>query len=121
MEEPTIAARLRRLRRRTVLDREVPVARGFRARLLGLAFLDRDAAGAGLLIERCASVHTLGMRFPLDLLFLDEDGVVIEVRRRVGRRRIVACRAAAAVLEVPSPGADAASTRSRRGSRRRGR
>jgi uncharacterized protein len=102
MDEPTIIARLRRLPRRTILDREVPVARGFRARLLGLAFLDRDSAGGGLLIERCASVHTFGMRFPLDLFFLDEKGAMIEVRRRVGRRRIVTCRAAAAVVEVPS-------------------
>lgn len=95
-------ARLRRLPRRTVLGREIPVARGFRARLLGLAFLDRDSAGHGLLIERCSSVHTFGMRFSLDLVFLDEMGAAIEVRRCVGRGRIVTCRGANTVLEIPS-------------------
>jgi uncharacterized membrane protein (UPF0127 family) len=104
MDAPPIAARLRRLPRRTILGREIPVARGFCARLLGLAFLDRDAVGAGLLIERCASVHTFGMRFALDLLFLDDEGGIVEIHRCVGRRRIVACRAAAAVVEVPSRG-----------------
>jgi len=102
MEGRTLAARLRRLPRRAVLGREVPVARGFRARLFGLAFLDRDSVRGGLLIERCAGVHTFGMRFSLDLVFLDEEGAVIEIHRRVGRRRVVACRGAAAVLEVPT-------------------
>ena len=63
------------------VGREVPVATGFRARLLGLACLDREEAGPGLLIPRCASVHTFGMRFALDLVFLDATGGVA-VRRR---------------------------------------
>src|SRR5829696_8257603 len=50
---------------------EVPVAVG-RTRLLGLARLDRAEAGAGLLIPRCAAVHTFGMRFELDVVFLDD-------------------------------------------------
>jgi uncharacterized membrane protein (UPF0127 family) len=103
MDAPTIAARLRRLPLRTILGHEVRIARGFSSRLFGLAFLDRDSAGGGLLIEPCASVHTFGMRFSVDLFFLDGDGAVIEVQRCVGRRRIVVCRAAAAVIEVPSP------------------
>jgi len=80
-----------------------PVATGFRSRLLGLSWRARENAGPGLLIPRCASVHTFGMRFALDLYFLDEDGRVIEVRRRVPPRRIVWCRGASAVLEIPSP------------------
>jgi uncharacterized membrane protein (UPF0127 family) len=80
----------------------VPVARGPRARLLGLALLDRDRAGPGLLIPCCAAVHTFGMRFELDLVFLDRAGR--EVGRRVGvpPRRFVRRRGAAAVLELPS-------------------
>ncbi|HEU4945289.1 MAG TPA: DUF192 domain-containing protein [Solirubrobacterales bacterium] len=79
------------------------VAQSFRARLLGLAFLGREQVGGGLLIPRCTSVHTLGMRFPLDLFFLDERGESLVVRRRVPPRRVVFARGAAAVLEVPSP------------------
>ena len=74
------------------------------SRLLGLALLSRARAGAGLLIPRCRSVHTLGMRFEIDVLFLDGDGRVIDSRRAVGPNRVVSCRAAAAVLEVPTPG-----------------
>jgi uncharacterized membrane protein (UPF0127 family) len=43
------------------------------------------------------------MRFPLDIFFLDAQGRVISVRRRVPPRRILWQRGAAAVLEIPSP------------------
>jgi uncharacterized protein len=87
---------------RLVHDREVPVATGLRARTLGLSHLDRADAGPGLLIPRCASVHTFGMRFPLDIHFLDADGALLSSRLAVPPRRFVAHRGAAAVLEVPS-------------------
>lgn len=83
---------------------EVPVAEGFVARLLGLALLDRSDAGAGLLIPRCGSVHTFGMRFRLDLAFLDASGYPFRVVRSVPAGRMVAAPGAVAVLEVPSGG-----------------
>jgi uncharacterized membrane protein (UPF0127 family) len=81
---------------------EYPVATGFRTRLRGLAWRERAAAGPGLLIPRCASVHTFGMRFELDVYFLDRDGRVLSVRRRVPPRRVLWCRGAAAILEIPA-------------------
>jgi uncharacterized protein len=102
MATRSLAPRLRCLLLATVLDRQVPVATGPRARLLGLACLDREQTGAGLLIPRCSSVHTFGMRFPLDLIFLDEEGRELSSRRGVGPRRIVSDRRAAAVLELPA-------------------
>jgi uncharacterized protein len=96
-----LASRLDSLPRRVVGGREVPVAVGFRARLLGLAHLDQAAAGPGLLIPRCAAVHTFGMRFALDVWFLDEGDEVLE-RLLVPPRRFVAHGGAAAVLELPA-------------------
>jgi uncharacterized protein len=89
--------------RATVLGFNVPVATTGRARLLGLGFLDRAEAGEGLLIPRCHSVHTFAMRFALDLVFLAADGRVVELRRGVPPRRLVRCRGADAVLELPAP------------------
>jgi len=80
----------------------IPVAKDFRTRLRGLAFRDRDEAGPGLLIPRCSSVHTFGMRFELDVFFLDEAGRIIDVRRRVPPRRVVWCSGASAILEIPA-------------------
>ncbi|MGH2991099.1 MAG: DUF192 domain-containing protein [Solirubrobacterales bacterium] len=74
------------------------------ARLLGLAVLDRERAGPGLLIPRCRSVHTFGMRFALDLAFLDRNGAVISRRFSVPPGRVVLQRRAAAVVELPAAG-----------------
>jgi hypothetical protein len=93
------------LPRRRLLGREVPVAVGLRARLLGLSLLDRERAGAGLLIPRCSAVHGCGMRFELDLHFLDAEGRVLAVRR-LRRFRFVRVRGAAAVLEIPAQGGE---------------
>jgi uncharacterized protein len=102
MDGAPLASRLRWLPAVDMLGREVRVAEGFHARLLGLAFLDRDEAGSGLLIPRCASVHTFGMRFPLDLFFLDEAGTPLAVHRGVRARRFVSARNATTVLEIPA-------------------
>jgi uncharacterized membrane protein (UPF0127 family) len=87
-----------------VAGRAYPTAVTRRARLLGLSLLDREEAGAGLLIPGCRSIHTIGMRFDLDLAFLGEDGSVVATRRGVPRRRVAFERAARAVLETPTRG-----------------
>jgi uncharacterized protein len=99
-----LASRLRDLPVAVVLGRRVPVAVGARARLRGLSGLDREVAGPGLLIPRCASVHTFGMRFPLDLVFLDRDGRPVSFRQCVPPRRFALDRRAALVLELPAGG-----------------
>jgi uncharacterized membrane protein (UPF0127 family) len=81
---------------------DFPVADSFLSRLRGLALRERAQAGPGLLIPRCSSVHTVGMRFELDVYFLDRSGRVLSVRRRVPSRRVLWHRGAAAVLEIPS-------------------
>jgi uncharacterized protein len=78
----------------------VHVARSCRARLLGLALLPTIPPDRALLIPRCRSVHTLGMRFPLDVVFLDAEGRPIEVVRSLLPGRVVGNRHAAAVLEA---------------------
>jgi uncharacterized protein len=84
-----------------VLDTHV--ARGFRERLLGLAW-SRSPRAAALLLPRCRSVHTFGMRFPLDLFWLGPGGEIVRVDRGVRPWRVVACRGARAVIEVPALG-----------------
>jgi uncharacterized protein YjbJ (UPF0337 family)/uncharacterized membrane protein (UPF0127 family) len=93
--------RFRGLPTATVCGRRVPVAVGPLTRLLGLALLHRQRAGTGLLIPGCRSVHTVGMRFALDLVFVDEAGEPVRVERSVGPCRVVVCRHAAGVLELP--------------------
>lgn len=103
MGDSPIAPRLAALPVRSVAGIEVRVAVGLRARLLGLALLDLSQAGSGLLIPRCAAVHTFGMRFALDLVFLDDRRRPLSVRHGVPSLRLAGHRGADAVLELPAP------------------
>ena len=65
--------------------------------LLGVACLPREA---GLLLRGTRSVHTCGMRFALDLLWLDSRGRVLRVDREVRPWRVRSCRRAHSVIEL---------------------
>jgi uncharacterized membrane protein (UPF0127 family) len=73
--------------------------------LLGRAEL---GAGEGLLLRRTGSVHTLFMRFSIDVVFLDGELSVLSVRPRVLPWRFVGQRGAKATLELPAGAADLA-------------
>jgi uncharacterized membrane protein (UPF0127 family) len=70
------------------------------ARLVGLTLLRELPPGHALRIPRCRSVHTFGMRFQIDILFLDDGGTVLRVEHAVLPRRVVFCRGATAVIEA---------------------
>jgi uncharacterized protein len=82
------------------MDLPVIVADTPVARLRGLLGR-RDPPPFALRLERCRCVHTFGMRFALDLHWLDAGGAVVRVDRDVGPGRIRACRRARSVVEVP--------------------
>ncbi len=81
-------------------------ARSPRARTLGLALLDHPPRGEALLLRRCGSVHTFGMRFAIDVLFLDRHGQLARIVRGVPPRRVLWCAGAAAVVEICAGEAD---------------
>ena len=71
-----------------------------RTRRRGLARLDALPAGYGLLFERCRSVHTIGMRFALDLVWLDDAGAVARLDRAVAPRRVRTSSAGSSVGKI---------------------
>jgi uncharacterized membrane protein (UPF0127 family) len=95
--------RLDRLPRFAVRDDAViHEANTLASRLLGLALLRPIPSGHALLIPDCRSVHTFGMRFAIDIAFLDAAGRAIRVERAVPARRVLRCGRAFAVLEAPA-------------------
>ena len=70
------------------------------ARAVGLAGMRSLDPRTGLLIPRCRSVHTFGMRFGLDLIWIGDDGGVVDVTASVPPRRVVTRGHARAVVEV---------------------
>lgn len=76
------------------------VADSFVRRLRGLIGRPPLAEDEALLVRPCGSVHTLGMRYPIDVVYLDGAGLVLRVQAALPPRRFSACRRAAAVLEL---------------------
>ena len=76
-----------------VADSALPRMRG----LLGRRDLHADE---GLLLKPAGSIHTHFMRFPIDVVFLDREGRVLDLRSTVVPWRMARKRGAKAVLEL---------------------
>lgn len=53
------------------------------SRLFGLLGRSSLKEGEGLIIEPCSSIHTAFMRFTIDVVFIDKEGVVLKVLPRL--------------------------------------
>jgi hypothetical protein len=71
--------------------------------LLGRKGLDR---GHGMLFRPAGSIHTMFMRFPLDVVFCDRNLVVVGVERDLQPWRTAGRKGAKVVIELPAGGAD---------------
>lgn len=78
------------------------IAVSFVDRLCGL--FSKRVKGDVLLIAPCHSIHTFGMREPIDIAFIDKEGCVIEVREALSPWRVKRCGGAFAVLERKAGG-----------------
>jgi len=78
----------------------VHIAASFRPRLRGLLGTEELAAHHALLLTSTRSVHTLGMKMPLDLVWVASDGAFVRLDEAVvpGQRR--RCSSAWGVLET---------------------
>lgn len=91
--------------RQQYLATELRVADTHASRFVGLLSTSAHefGAGKGLWIVPCHGVHTLGMRFPIDVIYLDSNSTVIHVQEAMQPWRIAPVRmSAASVLELPA-------------------
>ena len=85
-----------------VLGQNVQLADGWWRRAVGLLGQTELPEGGGLLLVPCASVHTLGMRFPVDVAFLDGRGRILETKADLPPGRFaVGGKDVHATLELP--------------------
>jgi uncharacterized membrane protein (UPF0127 family) len=85
---------------RTVVASAVEVADDRATRRKGLLGRDHLDPAAALVLTPCFSVHTAFMRFPIDVLFVDRNGIVLKVVRQMGPWRIAAAWGAHTVIEL---------------------
>jgi uncharacterized membrane protein (UPF0127 family) len=76
------------------------IARTPARRLKGLLGRSALPPGEGILIRPAASIHTCFMRFAIDVVFLDRNGIVLRTVQRLRPWRAAGQRRARAVLEL---------------------
>lgn len=90
--------------RQAYLAQNLACADSHYTRLVGLIGQDASnfSAGTGLWITPCRGVHTLGMRFPIDVIYLDRQNTVVHLEQNLRPWRIArVCLKATSVLELP--------------------
>jgi uncharacterized membrane protein (UPF0127 family) len=86
----------------TVVCERCAVADRMLARMRGLLGHKDFPAGDGILLRPCPSVHTLFMRFPIDVVFLDREGEVLKIVENLKPWRTAGARRAHSALELPA-------------------
>lgn len=77
-------------------------AENFRERGAGLLALPPLKSGEGLLLPGCGSVHTWGMKYALDLVYISRRMRILKLVTDLPPRRFSACWRAVSTLELPS-------------------
>jgi uncharacterized membrane protein (UPF0127 family) len=94
--------KIKNLTKDTVLAETADAADTSRKRRVGLLKHESLAPGDGLWIVPCEAIHTFGMKFPIDIVFLNAKRKVLKVRHTMVRRRLSGCLWASSVLELPA-------------------
>ncbi|WP_245589264.1 DUF192 domain-containing protein [Chitinimonas koreensis] len=81
---------------------ELHLAHRLLPRLRGLLGRRPLRRGEGLSLAPCNSVHTFGMRYPIDVLFLDRADRIVAIRPALPPWRLALCGSAWRVVELPA-------------------
>ena len=85
----------------TVVER-LHVARGARERMRGLLSHEALPDGEGMWFPACRLIHTFGMKFVIDLVYLNDRLEICKIVERMRPGRLSACLAAESVIELTS-------------------
>src|SRR4051812_28241324 len=86
-----------------VVVAQLEIARSLWKQTVGLLGRNELPVGAGLWLEPCGSIHTWGMKFAIDVLFLDASGTVLRAVPSVQPWRVCwPVRRARVVVEIPA-------------------
>ena len=97
--------------RHTIIAQRTRLADSGLLRLVGLMGQRALPPNGGLLIRPCSSMHTFGMRFAIDVLYVNQDDIVVDILQALPPwNEGISVPSAAYVLELPSGTIAATST-----------
>lgn len=79
---------------------QVLVAGTMRERMRGLLGREALRQREGMLLKSCRLIHTYGMRYPIDVIYLSRNGKVLKVTEALAPRRMSGTWRADSVLEM---------------------
>ena len=88
--------------RETIVADQVKLANTFWQRLKGLLGTRLLPLGQGLIIKPCNSVHTFGMGYPIDVLFVDGNHCIIKIVENMLPSKMSMSSGSQYVVELPA-------------------
>jgi uncharacterized membrane protein (UPF0127 family) len=88
--------------RNVVLAASTCIAATFWRRLRGLLGTRQFPEGQALVLKPCGSVHTFGMRYPIDVLFVSKEDRVLKTVDTMAPGRTAFCFGSSYVVELPA-------------------
>ena len=80
---------------------QMTLANTFWQRTVGLMGRSSISHDEGIWIQECSSIHTVGMRFSIDVIFVDRDGYILRIVRSVKPNLSqLVCHLAQSVIEI---------------------
>lgn len=87
--KPGVPYAIRRVATGMAIASRAEMACSWRQRAVGLLGHRSLPAGNGLIFPRCRAIHTVGMRFPIDTVFVNRDWVVVGLQEAVAPGRLL--------------------------------
>lgn len=92
----------------TIFPGKILMCAGGLATRIGLLNTPRLQMGDGILLKRCKSIHTRGMTYPIDVIFLDQAMRILRMEKDVpiNQKKLTGPSGTYAVLELGSGSID---------------
>ena len=85
----------------TIIASDAGFANTFLTRLKGLLGTKKLDNGKGLVIRPCNSIHTFGMKYAIDVLFLDKHDSIVKTIKEMPAGKFSLCSSSCYVIELP--------------------
>lgn len=101
---------IKNITQNTIIAYKGILANTFFTRLKGLLGTKNLDEGTGLIIRPCNSIHTVGMKYAIDVVFLDKQDRIVKVINAMPAGKFSLCSGSSYVIELPAGTIEATGT-----------